>query len=98
MIVFTVGGFIFGILLTIALFIPARAKAPAEIGARSLLDDAGNSAREIINRANAEATRLLAEAADKAMALSSLDRGKCRHCGNPRTGRFCPKCGRSAEA
>ncbi|MFI5381512.1 MAG: hypothetical protein ACHRHE_19620 [Tepidisphaerales bacterium] len=93
-IVMTVSGSGFAILTTIALFMPRRPSSPAE----KTLADAATSAREIVNRANQEAAKLLAEAADKAMALSSLDCGKCKHCGNPRTGKFCPKCGRAAEA
>ena len=33
----------------------------------------------------------------KALALSSLDGGRCLQCGNPRTGRYCPKCGSTGE-
>ncbi len=47
----------------------------------------------IVSEARAEAARILADAAEKALALSSLDGGKCGRCGNPRTGKFCPKCG-----
>ncbi|MGA2499154.1 MAG: hypothetical protein ABSH20_15550 [Tepidisphaeraceae bacterium] len=95
-VVFTIGGFVFAILVAIALFVGGRPKSPAETGAQALLEGAQNSAAGIIARANQEAARLLADAAEKAMALSSLDRGKCQSCGNPRTGKFCPKCGRPA--
>lgn len=47
----------------------------------------------IVSDARAQAARILADAAEKALALSSLDGGKCARCGNPRTGKFCPKCG-----
>ncbi len=95
-VVVTIGGFVFAILVAIGLFVGGRPKSSAEAGAQKLLEDAQNSAAGIIARANQEATRLLADAAEKAMALSSLDRGKCGACGNPRTGKFCPKCGRPA--
>ena len=95
-VVFTIGGFIFAILVAIALFVGGKPKGPAEAGAQKLLEDAQNSAAGIIARANQEAARLLGEAAEKAMSLSSLDRGQCPSCGNPRTGKFCPKCGRPA--
>jgi hypothetical protein len=58
------------------------------------------SAREKVNRmldeARAQSAQILGEATEKALALSSLDAGRCRHCGNPRTGKFCPKCGQPA--
>ena len=38
---------------------------------------------------------ILNDATEKSLALCSLDSGRCDHCGNPRTGRFCPKCGKS---
>jgi len=52
-------------------------------------------ARQVVTDAHVEAARILAEASDKAMALCSLDGGRCNQCGNPRTGKFCPKCGAS---
>jgi hypothetical protein len=57
-----------------------------------------NKVRRIMDEAKAEAARIVSEAADKAMALCSLDAGKSRQCGNPRTGRFCPKCGAAAQS
>jgi len=55
-------------------------------------------ANRILDEARAAAADILGQATDKALALSSLDAGRCRHCGNPRTGKFCPKCGKPAEA
>ena len=45
----------------------------------------------------AKAGQILSEASDRALALCSLDGGRCRQCGNPRTGRYCPKCGGAGE-
>jgi hypothetical protein len=52
-------------------------------------------ARRIIADAQAKAAQVLAEATDRSLALCSLDGGRCEQCGNPRTGRFCPKCGKA---
>ena len=51
----------------------------------------------IIDDAKKEAARILGEATEKALALSGMDGGRCRQCGNPRTGRYCPKCGGVGE-
>ncbi len=53
-------------------------------------------AAAVLDEAKTEAAKILADATDKAMALCSLDAGKCRSCGNPRTGKFCPQCGEAA--
>lgn len=50
-------------------------------------------ARGIIAEARIESARILADATEKALALCSLDGGRCPKCQNPRTGKFCPKCG-----
>jgi hypothetical protein len=55
-------------------------------------------ADRIIEDARKEAARILEEATEKALALSGMDGGRCRQCGNPRTGRFCPKCGVAGES
>ncbi len=65
-------------LMTIAYFL----RQSSRIKARRILDDA-----------RAQAAQMISEASDKALALCSLDGGRCQQCGNPRTGRFCPKCG-----
>jgi len=62
----------------------------------ALRKSARAKANRIVDEARAEAARILGEATEKALALSSLDAGRCRHCGNPRTGKFCPKCGQPA--
>jgi hypothetical protein len=49
--------------------------------------------QRIIAQARIESARILADATEKALALCSLEGGRCPQCGNPRTGRFCPKCG-----
>lgn len=68
-------------LLTLALFLRKSARA---------------SASRMVEEARAEAGRILSEATERALALSSVDGGRCRFCGNPRTGQFCPKCGKAA--
>ena len=70
-------------LLTIALFVRGASKGKA---------------RRLVEQARIESARILAVATEQALALSSLDAGRCRKCGNPRTGKFCPKCGVPAEA
>jgi hypothetical protein len=70
-------------LLTIAFFIR---KSSREKAARIVAD------------ARKEAAAILADATEKALALCSLEGGKCRQCGNPRTGKFCPKCGADGDA
>ena len=50
-------------------------------------------ANRIVADARIESARILADATDKALALCSLDGGRCPRCNNPRTGKFCPKCG-----
>ena len=52
-------------------------------------------AARIVDEARMKAAAILSDATEKSLALCSLDSGKCDHCGNPRTGRFCPKCGKS---
>ncbi len=52
----------------------------------------------IVNDARVEASRILADATEKALALCSLDGGRCGRCGNPRTGKYCPKCGSAGGA
>ena len=76
-----VAGVIMAWLLTLAVFLRRSARAKAN---------------RMIDEARLESARILGEAAEKAMALSSLDSGRCRYCGNPRTGKFCPKCGKAA--
>ena len=76
--VMIVVGMIIAWLLTIAFFIRGWSHARES---------------RIVSEARAQAARILADAAEKALALSSLDGGKCARCGNPRTGKFCPKCG-----
>jgi hypothetical protein len=51
----------------------------------------------LVAEARVEAGKILADATEKALALCSLDGGKCRQCGNPRTGKFCPKCGADGQ-
>ncbi|MCY2955362.1 MAG: hypothetical protein NTU53_25830 [Planctomycetota bacterium] len=62
----------------------------------TLRKSARAKANRMLDEARGEAARILGEATEKALALSSLDAGRCRHCGNPRTGKFCPKCGHPA--
>ncbi len=52
----------------------------------------------MMNDARTEAAKIVADATDKALALCSLDAGQCKQCGNPRTGKFCPKCGSAGES
>jgi hypothetical protein len=52
----------------------------------------------IVTDARVEASVILAEATEKALALCSLDGGRCSRCGNPRTGKYCPKCGSAGGA
>ena len=70
-------------LLTIAFFVRKSSRAKA---------------RRIVDEARSEAAKVLGEATERALALCSLDGGRCSQCGNPRTGRFCPKCGKAGEA
>jgi len=81
-IVMIVVGILVAWLVTIAIFVRKSSRA--------------NAAR-IVSDARDEASRILADATEKALALCSLDGGKCRQCGNPRTGKFCPKCGSGGE-
>ena len=76
--VLTVAGALFLLLLTIAIFVRGRGAARA---------------KNVVADARAQAARILADATDKALALCSLEGGRCAKCGNPRTGKFCPKCG-----
>lgn len=69
-------------LMTIALFVRKSSR---------------ESANRLITQAKVEAARILSDAAEKSLALCNLDGGKCRKCGNPRTGKFCPKCGANGE-
>jgi hypothetical protein len=57
---------------------------------------ARTKAAGIIVDARVESARILADATEKALALCSLEGGRCPQCGNPRTGKFCPKCGSQA--
>jgi hypothetical protein len=50
-------------------------------------------ANRIVADARIESARILADATEKALALCSLEGGRCPQCNNPRTGKFCPKCG-----
>ena len=70
-------------LLTIAFFVRKSSRAKAA---------------RIVADARAQAAAILADATEKALALCSLEGGKCRQCGNPRTGKFCPKCGADGES
>jgi hypothetical protein len=81
-VVMIVVGILVAWLVTIALFVRKSSRV--------------NAAR-IVSDAREEAGRILAEATEKALALCSLDGGKCPQCGNPRTGKFCPKCGSGGE-
>jgi hypothetical protein len=82
-IVMIVVGILIAWLMTIAFFVR---KSSREKAARIVAD------------ARQQAAAILADATEKALALCSLDGGKCRQCGNPRTGKFCPKCGADGEA
>ena len=55
-------------------------------------------AAKIIEDAKTQSAKILGDATEKALALCSLDSGKCMTCGNPRTGRYCPSCGKQADA
>jgi hypothetical protein len=79
-IVMIVCGIAISWLITIALFVRKSSR---------------EKARRIVADAQAKAAQILAEAADRSLALCSLDGGRCEQCGNPRTGRFCPKCGKA---
>ena len=81
-IVMVVAGMIVAWLVTIALTVKKSSRAKAG---------------RIIDDAKKEAARILGEATEKALALSGMDGGRCRQCGNPRTGRYCPKCGGVGE-
>ena len=78
-----VAGILIVWLLTIAYF----TKKSARIKADKMIDDA-----------KLKSAKILSDATEKALALCSLDSGKCLTCGNPRTGRYCPSCGKQAEA
>jgi hypothetical protein len=78
-----IGGVLVSWLVTIAFFVRKSSRAKAA---------------RIVDDARVQAGRILAEATEKSLALCSLDGGRCGSCGNPRTGRFCPKCGKSAPA
>src|SRR5258706_3989327 len=80
-IVMIVVGVIIGWLTTLAIFIRKSSRAKAV---------------RIIDQARLQAAAILNDATEKSLALCSLDSGRCDHCGNPRTGRFCPKCGNSS--
>ncbi len=58
---------------------------------------ARSKANRIIDEAKAKSAKILSEATEKALALCSLEGARCRSCGNPRTGKFCPKCGTASE-
>ena len=79
-IVMIVVGIIIAWLLTIAITLRKSSRAKAA---------------RIVDEARMKAAAILSDATEKSLALCSLDSGKCDHCGNPRTGRFCPKCGKS---
>jgi hypothetical protein len=81
--VMIVAGILVAWLITLALFVRKSSRARAG----RMIDDA-----------KSQAAKILADATDKALALCSLDAGKCRQCGNPRTGKFCPKCGAVGES
>src|ERR1700716_2838296 len=80
-IVMIVVGVIIAWLLTIAITLRKSSRAKAA---------------RIVDEAKMKAAVILSDATEKSLALCSLDSGKCDHCGNPRTGRFCPKCGKSS--
>lgn len=75
-------GIVVSWLVTIAFFVRASSRAKA---------------RRMVDEATRQAARILSDATDKALALCSLDAGRCRQCGSPRTGKFCPKCGSPGE-
>ena len=78
LIVLIVAGIIVSWLLTIAFFARKSSRAKAS---------------RLLDEARIKAAKILGDATDKALALCSMDQGKCDQCGNPRTGNFCPKCG-----
>jgi hypothetical protein len=69
-------------LMTIAYFIRKSSRAKA---------------KRIVEEARLEAAAILSSATDRAAVLCNLDGGRCKQCGNPRTGKFCPKCGATGE-
>jgi hypothetical protein len=77
-VVMLVVGIIVAWLLTIAFFVRKSSRVKSV---------------RIVDDARAEAAKILNDATDKALALCSLDGSRCQRCGNPRTGKFCPKCG-----
>jgi uncharacterized membrane protein len=78
LIVVIVAAIVVSWLLTIAFFARASSRAKAN---------------RLLDEARIKAAKILGDATDKALALCSMDQGKCDQCGNPRTGNFCPKCG-----
>ena len=82
-IVMIVVGIIIAWLVTLAIFLRKSSRA---------------TAARLIEQAKMQAAAILSDATEKALALSSLDSGRCDYCGNPRTGRFCPKCGKNSAA
>ena len=78
-----VAGVLIAWLLTVSFFMKKSSRLKAAV---------------IINDAKSQAARITSAATDQALALCSLDKGKCNTCGNPRTGKFCPSCGKQAEA
>jgi len=79
--VMIVAGTLVTMLMTLALFSRGAAKSRS---------------RRLVDEARIASARILGEATDKALALCSLDAGRCKQCGNPRTGKFCPRCGAAA--
>lgn len=77
-IVMLVAGILIAWLVTVAFFVRTSARARAA---------------RLVQDARVEAGRILADATERALALCSLDAGRCARCGNPRTGEFCPSCG-----
>ena len=69
-------------LLTIAFFLRKSSRAKAN---------------RIVEDSRLAAAAILSKATDQAMLLCNLDGGRCKKCGNPRTGKFCPKCGTTGE-
>jgi hypothetical protein len=86
-------GGVAGCVMTVALTVIAWLMTVAWFLKKSARAKAGR----VLEDARAQAAQILATASDKALALCSLDGGKCQKCGNPRTGRFCPKCGASGQ-
>ncbi len=77
-IVMTVVAILVAWLVTIALFVRKSSRAKA---------------RRLVEEARLEAGRILGDATEKALALCGMDGGRCKKCGNARTGKFCPQCG-----